>query len=448
MAEKNIDLADIGLLGMLYEQMLQTLSLKEQYFKLAYPFIQWIWPNSPAGTINHNVFILVDEMPADCEYFYRSSGAGLYNSYSDMLAVAPRLTVSPDQELEEAQKKVESAWEDLKATERELKEAWKKEHSENPSRIYGEWVSTSIYKKKNDASLEKYNEAISEKIKAIKGVNQDYTEAMDACRKPEPKQKSKAGFVRSDDTSEKEWYPSYEINNGKIWNDLTKHSFLTQSLGGLKFELAANIPTFSAITTEDSTTGNNSAWVENAAAALMNPNTFTKDSKPDDTSAFFATLGNDGKWQAFNIKTDRNYKVDLNIGEYKFIPINPGAWYDAKYLKKLASKGQWNKPFTTKTPPSPVFGENGILSCRITEMIVGCHVQFNIFLSPEAYQEYVQTFLTSNNIRIGPFRFGPNKQEGEMPWTKFADKQKCILHGETSSSSWFILGFNVETPGL
>lgn len=35
-AEKNIALADIGLLGMLYGQMLQTLSLEEQYFKLAY----------------------------------------------------------------------------------------------------------------------------------------------------------------------------------------------------------------------------------------------------------------------------------------------------------------------------------------------------------------------------------------------------------------------------
>ena len=62
----------------------------------------------PPDTIDSNVFD-VDKMPAECEYFYCSSDAGFYNSYCDMLAVAPRMIVNPDQELEEAQKKVESA---------------------------------------------------------------------------------------------------------------------------------------------------------------------------------------------------------------------------------------------------------------------------------------------------------------------------------------------------
>ena len=452
MAEKNIDLQDISLLGQLYDQFLKLLNLSDREFKLVYPFMQWIWPDSPPGYINPNVFAIVDTMP-DSGWFYTSSGTGVYNGYKNLLAVAPKLSIDYDEELEKAQKKVSSAWDHLKATEKEVRDAWIKAYSKDPSIIYNEWVSTSIEVKNNKEALDQFDEAITEKIKAIEGVNEDYTEALNACKKPSTMESSKPGFVKSDDEGIEMWYPSYEINNGKGWGGLkadgNSPKLLSSSSGVLKLKLGSNLQT-SPPAESDTTpsTVHNNAWVESAALALQMPHTFNKDFKPGDTLSFFATRDTDGIWQAFDIVKDQHFDVSLEVHKFKFVPVQPGVWYNGIYLQELAEGDQWNHPFTTKAPPSAVFGEDGILSCRITEIIAGCHVKFSISLSSDTYHQHVQEFLTTSSIRIGPFRFGPEKEKGEMAWIKHTEDDNCVLHGETASDDWFVLGFKAVSPGM
>lgn len=447
MAEKkqsNIDLEDIGLLGQIYRQVLKRLTLRRHHhFRLVYPFIQWIWPDSSPGYINASVYTIVNDMPQS-GWFYASSGAGFYSTYKSMLSVAPKLTIGPDKKVEEAQKKVDSAWANLKATEKGLNDAWTKAYSEDPSIIYSEWISTSDWMVKNQKAQDQFDEAISEKIKAIQGENKDYISALDACKMPSATDSSKPGFVKCKDSGVDVWCASYEINNGKAWDDTTD---LEQgmNLGELHFELGANIPTFLQSNSDASLAR---AWVENAASALENPNFFTNDSRPGDTLSFFASRGSDGKWHAFGIKRDKNYKVFIQISKSRRVSVQPGAWYDKSYLNVLAKEDRWNKPFTTMDPPSAVFGRDGILSFRIDGMLIGCHVKFTISLSPDEFKQHVHAFLTSVSLRIGPFRFGPERLRGEMSWTKSADYQKFQLHGETDSNNWFILGFRVVNPGL
>ena len=125
---------------------------------------------------------------------------------------------------------------------------------------------------------------------------------------------------------------------------------------------------------------------------------------PQPSDSFFATLMSNNEWENFDLAHhDKKVSVSVKVGAVARVPVDPDPkWYDSEYLHTLAERNSWNPPFTT----ADIFGEQGMLSQRITGFIAAHHITFKITVSPKTFRKFQPAFDTAVGFRIGPFQFG------------------------------------------
>ena len=367
---------------------LEHLQVKVGSFQVVNPFIHWIWPDSEPGSINPTIHGIVDQIPLVGK-FYRPSTAGLYNSYKSMLTKAPRLTIDflSTQEMQDAEERVSSAWDRLKQEEERVKEAWIESFKKDPDLIYGEWFVSSGWAENVEEKQANFSEAIQEKTKHIEGHNQEYESALAAVTLPKGFESSKKGFVKCDINGRCSWRPEYILANREKWTAQSNTGD-----GPMKFDLS--------VTLEDFLKEINLGFIEDIGGKLLG---------------------------ALNDRVTVKYEVD----DIKRITVEPGEWFDRKYLEKLAQENQWNEPFTKEN----VFGKDGILSIRIATMLAAYKLKFTVILPYGVYHALLDLFKGLDQLKLGPIRF--RKDE----WVKYWDDSKFMLRGQTTSDRPFIIGF-------
>ena len=174
-------------------------------------------------------------------------------------------------------------------------------------------------------------------------------------------------------------------------------------------------------------------------------------SEATDYGGFFSIYV-DGSWQELNDITqkDSDVKVNISIKAATQVPIVPDSWYNAGYLKVLASKGDWNQPYTTKGAEHPVFGKGGIMPLMITGLVAGYQIDFNISTSRHSTtstDKYDTKLRAATGVRIGPFHAGASNYNSVVD-TFDTTVDNCSFCGVSKATYPFIIGFTVASPGL
>ena len=255
--------------------------------------------------------------------------------------------------------------------------------------------------------------------------NTQYSKALTDSEKPSSPSDEKPGFVKMSTNLGTMVLENYIVGHGDDWiSELKKKAEEGNTSGDDEplLDLSLDLPT--AFSSDFPTT-----------FLSDSPTTFTSDLPtamsldiPQPHSPFFATLMSNNEWEKFDLAHhDKKASVSVKVGAVARVPVDPDPkWYDSKYLHTLAKRNSWNPPFTT----ADIFGEQGLLSQRITGFIAAYRITFKITVSPMTFRTFKPTFDAAVGFRIGPFEFG----EGVRVHHTLADVSGLIL-GLSSSKA-------------
>ncbi len=285
-----------------------------------------------------------------------------------------------------------------------------------PPPTYAEWYKSSGWEARIESDEANVVRLAGIQSDIVKQQNPGYKNAIDASTMPTTKYESKPGFAKCSVSGSDDWRANYILSNGQDWIEQ-----LTQG-GGMPLNFS--------IDASENSSNMTKSWAGGST----------------DLGDFFGIFAN-GSWQKMNItQKDNSVKVEINVKAATQVPIAPDSWYNAGYLKTLASKGDWNYPFTTAGGKSPVFGEGGIMPLMITGLVAGYQPQFTITMNSSAFSEYKDQFSVATGIRIGPFHFGGSYSSKTDDWKK--NMKDGTFSGVSTATYPFIIGFTVARPGL
>ena len=362
-------------------------------FQLVYPTISCSnWSQPQPDHINADAYSVVNQMPQWSSIVgrYYPSATGLFSAYTCMLGSCPKLTMPPDLEhqLQNVQVNIERAMRKLQDDEKAKNDAWIQAlHTPGtPPPEYYEWLQSSGWKKTLHDDLLVVQEANSVKVQLIGEQNKGYQAAIDACTLPTS---PKPGFAKCIFNGIEEWYPNYVISDGQDW--------IGQLVSGQR-----GSPLHIHLDSAKVNPPRKTVWASKVGSHLPS----------------FLCTEDGGKISSLVLTGD--YDIDINIKAVTVVPVQPGLWYQSKYLSDLAEKDWWNPPFETSGGKSPVFGEGGLLSLKIDSLIVGYGISFQMkYYKPQRSSKHTAlksmsmqesdpvplSIVTTHEFHIGPFHF-------------------------------------------
>ena len=397
--------------------------------QLVYPFIDWTWNVPPPGYIDSQVYNLVNQMPEwSAIGKYSPSATGLYQAYINMLPTCVNTAVphpAQQQQIKEVENQLNAAQTTLTSNISAMYSAFaqaQKVPQGVPPPQYAEWYKSSGWEARINSSKKNVDRLTVILADIVdQQLNPGYENAIKAATMPTEQFVRKPGFAKCSINGNDDWRANYILSNGQDWvNQLTQG-------GGTPLNLSL-----------DASENSN-----HMSQSLANGAT--------DHGAFFGIFVN-GSWQELNMtQKDSGVKVNINIKAVTQVPIVPDSWYDAGYLKVLASKGHWNQPYATKGGAHPVFGKGGVMPLMITGLVAGYQIGFDIHsmsCSTTLFPEYESQLHATTGVRIGPFQIGSSNYS-----INSADKlHKTVRNGSFSGYSKAtypsIIGFTVASPGL
>jgi hypothetical protein len=163
-----------------------------------------------------------------------------------------------------------------------------------------------------------------------------------------------------------------------------------------------------------------------------------------------------GGWSKSDLFTqDTSSAVTIRCKSSARVKVNPGDWYPGGFMSELAKaqQGPTAQGYTLLAPwvahgepgSSSIFGPNGIVAARVSELLVVYQPSFEIAMSAHTFQQNKQAFDASGGVRIGPFTFG-----GSGGHTSEFTKSTAMANtfsGSSTSLNPQIIGVIVSFPG-
>ncbi|MDI9853947.1 hypothetical protein [Comamonas sp. 17RB] len=209
------------------------------------------------------------------------------------------------------------------------------------------------------------------------------------------------------------------------------------------------------------------AALSNGNAGAFSITMNSSESSSDFKSSFAkgsASVGNwfwsanaSGGWSKSDLfNQDSSSSVTISCESSTRVKVNPGDWYPGGFMSELAKaqQGASGQGYTIVAPwvanggpgTSSLFGPNGIVAARVSELLVVYKPSFEITMSANSYQQNKQAFEASAGVRIGPFTFGGSGGH-ESEYTKTTAKANTFSGGSTSENPQ-IIGVIVDFPGI
>ncbi|UXI02597.1 hypothetical protein [Photobacterium sp. TY1-4] len=173
-------------------------------------------------------------------------------------------------------------------------------------------------------------------------------------------------------------------------------------------------------------------------------------------STFFWGVHGSGGWEKIDLSSqDSSLKAEIQVESSTLVDISPGDWYDGGFLNELANatQGQSGQGFTIVSPwvangpqgSSSLFGQYGILTTGIVQLLVAYKPSFKVTMSEATYNRNYEKFNGGGGFRIGPFNFGGSGgHESEYIHSTSGNN---TFEGKTTSENPVILGVVVSFPG-
>jgi hypothetical protein len=119
-----------------------------------------------------------------------------------------------------------------------------------------------------------------------------------------------------------------------------------------------------------------------------------------------------GSWSQTNIsQSDSSVSATISVKSSATIPVNIGPWYDGGFMAKLA-RNTAGSGFSFLTPwqaqgsgSNTVFGENGLLSCRVRSLLAITGLSVSVTMQSSTYKSVASQWKTAAGLRIGCFTF-------------------------------------------
>ncbi|WP_414573058.1 hypothetical protein [Nostoc sp. CCY 9925] len=218
------------------------------------------------------------------------------------------------------------------------------------------------------------------------------------------------------------WQPDWKIEtSGRDWRaELTRGS-----QGSFSVDLDAS----------DSTNNLQNSWASGTAGY----------------DTFFWGVDGSGGWSKMDLtESDKNVKATISVQSSTAVEVTPGDWYDGGFMKELALGGGQgytiNAPWKATGGDHGLFGKGGLLSTRVSSLVVVYKPKFSITMSNSTYNKNVQKFNASAGFRIGPFQFGGSGGH-ESEYTH-STSGGTTFTGESTSDYPVIIGVTVAFPGV
>lgn len=172
---------------------------------------------------------------------------------------------------------------------------------------------------------------------------------------------------------------------------------------------------------------------------------------------FFWSVNASGGWSKSDLfNQDSSSAVKISCESSTRVKVNPGDWYPGGFMSELAKaqQGPNGQGYTIVAPwvanggpgSSSLFGPNGIVAARVSELLVVYKPSFEITMSANTYQQNKQAFEASAGVRIGPFTFGGTGGH-QSEYTK-STAQANTFKGSSTSVNPQIIGVIVDFPGI
>jgi hypothetical protein len=164
-----------------------------------------------------------------------------------------------------------------------------------------------------------------------------------------------------------------------------------------------------------------------------------------------------GGWSKSDLFTqDSSSAVTIRCESSTRVKVNPGDWYPGGFMSELAKaqQGPNAQGYTVVAPwvpnggpgSSSIFGPNGIVAARVSELLVVYKPSFEISMSARSFQQNKESFEAGGGVRIGPFNFGGSGGH-QSEYTKSTAKDNTFSGGSTSENPQ-IIGVIVDFPGI
>ena len=170
--------------------------------------------------------------------------------------------------------------------------------------------------------------------------------------------------------------------------------------------------------------------------------------------AFFWGVNSSGSWErATEIDSDSSVEATVTVESSTLVPVAPASWYDSGLMKQLARNqlGSGIKLADGWVPTGPqgsqcVFGQYGVLSSRVSGLVVVYKPSYSITMQSSTYDSFHQRIGASFGLRIGPFTFGGSG--GNEQTTVKTTGSTTTLTNTSTSDDPLIIGVMVGFPGL
>lgn len=410
----------------------------QNYFQMLGQPKSFYWDVANAGEIDRRAYQIMSGMPlwspmGDFAY----ADAAFVQAYRSVLShVTFKLTPDQEQDFKELQNKLTEAGNSVTKAESDMNQAYLTA-KQNGGLVFAskypaisDWINSDegvAYENAiNDAIANKnrQQDLILELQKA--SMPQTLTNAIAAIKLPDGDPASSTaprGWTKVRDGSGiLRWQPDWKIEtSGRDWRaELTRG---TQ--GSFTIELNAS----------DSSRNRQDSWAGGSASY----------------NTFFWGVSGSGGWSKMDLtESDKDVKATISVQSSTTVEVTPGDWYDGGFMKELAKGG--GQGYTIASPYRPtgdanaLFGQGGILSTRVSSLLVVYKPSFSITMSRSTYDKNVQKFNGSAGFRIGPFQFGGSG--GHESTYTHSTSGGTTFTGKSTSESPLIIGVTVAFPGV
>lgn len=150
--------------------------------------------------------------------------------------------------------------------------------------------------------------------------------------------------------------------------------------------------------------------------------------------------GNNSNWQSIFPQPEQMNKLEIYAEAWDRIQIYPGRWYNSSIIG-LGKNG----PFISNYHNSDIFGDTGLLKCRVSEFVVVYQPQLMMNVSNSFVEMYGQELLNTTELQVAGFIF---KKSANNPLLKAEQNVDYTTYiANYNSSAPLIVGVFIECFG-
>ena len=433
--------------GSMFRQMHDALSenLGLKHFQLIGTPKDFVWNPDPVGQMDPSAYQVISGMPLWSPVGrYASKDARLFDAVHQVWGNV-RFKVSPEQakNQRDLQNECNARSNAVTRARSDMNQAYLSSKQNGGLVFAAQYPDVATWLEKSPEGAV-YNEAFEEAakvlLKAIKvktaleyaSMPNDLQRAIDAMHTPEgapADTPAPAGWVKvADNSGIIRWQPEFKIETtGSDW----RANLTAGSAGAFTIALKSS---------DDSTSYKNS---------------FAGGSAGHHHGGFVHVSG-PGGWEKTDLfDKDSSVNVTISAKSSTRVKVDPGAWYPGGFLSELAKakQGDDSQGYTIVSPwvvkggkdSSSIFGQYGLVSTRVSELLVVYKPSFEITMGASTYEKTKEKFETNAGIRIGPLSFGgPGGGKNEY---KPSTSKPNTFSGESTSDNPQIIGVLVAFPG-